>query len=112
MTKTETVHTRVTPEIKNKADKIYASLGLTTSQAIMLFLTATVNCNGLPFKLRIDNSEEDYRFAKAIATADGVEPSKDAERIMKLYSKGEIDYETACSRIKGLFTKCEVNNEK
>ena len=110
MTKTETVHTRVSPNIKNKADEIYKSLGLTTSQAIMLFLTATVNCNGLPFDLRMDNSEEDYRFAKAIATMDGVEPSKDAARIMKLYSKGEIDYETACFAIKRIIEK-ENKNE-
>lgn len=63
-------------------------------------------------KTKNDNYEEDYSFAKAIATVSGVEPSKDAERIMKLYSKGEIDYETACSKIKGLFTKYKVNNEK
>ena len=109
MAKTETVHTRVTPEIKNKADKIYASLGLTTSQAIMLFLNATVNCNGLPFELKINNSVEDNSLAKAIATVDGVEPSKDAERIMKLYSRGEIDYETACFAIKRIVEKENKN---
>ena len=40
--KTVTVHTRVSPEIKEKADAIFTKLGLTTSQAITLFLTATV----------------------------------------------------------------------
>ena len=50
MVKTETVHTRVTSDIKEKADKIFNRLGLTTSQAITLFLTASVNNNGLPFE--------------------------------------------------------------
>lgn len=106
MQKTETVHTRVTPAIKKKADKLFESIGLTTSQAIMLFLTASVNCNGLPFELRLNRNEEnDFEFAKGIATVDGVNPSKEAERIMKLYSKGEIDYETAQFAIKRIHEK-------
>lgn len=108
MPKTETVHTRVTPTIKKKADKIFESLGLTTSQAIMLFLTASVNCNGMPFELTLKNSnddEEDFKFAKAIATVDGVEPSKDAEKIMRLYARNEIDYETAQFAIERIYAQ-------
>ena len=106
MPKTETVHTRVTPEIKNKADRIFESMGLTTSQAIMLFLTASVNKNGLPFELTAPSKEdEDLAFATAIATVDGVPPSKDAEKIMRLYSRGDIDYETAQFAIERLHKK-------
>ena len=106
MAKTETVHTRVSPNIKNKADEIYKSLGLTTSQAIMLFLVASVNCKGLPFDLKLGNTmNSDFDFAKAIATVDGVEPSKDAEKIMKLYSNGDIDYETAQFAIERIYVK-------
>ena len=90
MAKTETVHTRVTGDIKEKADKIFNRLGLTT-----LFLTASVNNNGLPFELTLPDDETDLAFAKSIATVDGVAPSQDAQRIMRLYSRGEIDYETA-----------------
>lgn len=95
MAKTETVHTRVTSEIKEKADKIFKRLGLTTSQAITLFLTAAANKNGLPFELVLSDQEDDINFAKSIATVDGVTPSNDAQSIMKLYLNGEIDYETA-----------------
>ena len=96
MAKTQTVHTRVTEDIKSQAEKIFASLGLTTSQAIMLFLTATVNRNGMPFELTLPKKEDqDLSFAISVATVDGVEPSEDAQRIMRLYSRGEIDYETA-----------------
>ena len=96
MNKTLTVHTRVTPDIKEQADRIFASLGLTTSQAIMLFLTASVNHNGLPFELSLPTPEEqDLAFATAIATVDGVPPSKETKRIFLLYKRGEIDLETA-----------------
>ena len=96
MNKTLTVHTRVTPDIKEQADRIFASLGLTTSQAIMLFLTASVNHNGLPFELSLPTPEEqDLAFATAIATVDGVPPSEETKRIFLLYKLGEIDLETA-----------------
>ena len=104
MAKTETVHTRVTHDIKTQADSIFLKLGLTTSQAIMLFLTATVNHNGLPFELTLPTkAEQDLAFASAIATVDGVEPSESAKHIMKLYSNGEIDYETAQFAIERLY---------
>ena len=105
MAKTETVHTRVTSEIKEKADKIFNRLGLTTSQAITLFLTASVNKNGLPFELTLPDEEADLAFAKSIATVDGVPPSKDVQRIMRLYSRGEIDYETAEFAIARLYKR-------
>lgn len=96
MAKTQTVHTRVTEDIKKQADKLFSSLGLTTSQAIMLFLTAAVNRNGIPFELTLPKKEDqDLDFAISVATVDGVKPSEDAQRIVRLYSRGEIDYETA-----------------
>ena len=96
MTKTETVHTRVPRDIKQQDDSIFSRLGLTTSQAITLFLTAAVNKTGLPFELTVPSKEEeDLIFATSIATVDGVAPSEKAQKIMRLYSRGEIDYETA-----------------
>jgi len=106
MAKTQTVHTRVTADIKNQAEKIFTSLGLTTSQAIMLFLTATVNHNGMPFELTLPKKEDqDLSFAISVATVDGAKPSEDAQRIMRLYSRGEIDYETAQFAIGRLYQR-------
>lgn len=103
MPKTETVHTRVTPEIKRKADSIFESIGLTTSQAITLFLTAAVNHNGMPFELSAPSKdEEDFDFASAVAMVDGVKPSEDTKRIFMLYKRGEIDLETAKFAIRRL----------
>ena len=96
MAKTETVHTRVTHEIKEQADAIFNKLGLTTSQAIMLFLTASVNKNGFPFELTIPSDyQDDLAFAISIATVDGVSPSDKSKQLFMLYKKGIIDLETA-----------------
>ena len=96
MAKTQTVHTRVTQEIKEQADTIFARLGLTTSQAISLFLTASVNHNGLPFELTLPTKEEqDLAFATAVATVDGAPLTENGKRIFLLYKRGEIDLETA-----------------
>ena len=95
--KTETIHARVTPATKEKAEAVFASIGITTSQAISLFLTAVVNHNGMPFALTAPDAEEDedLQFATSIATVDGVPPSEEAKRIFLLYKRGDIDLETA-----------------
>ena len=104
MPKTETVHTRVTPEIKRKADAVFESIGLTTSQAIRLFLTALANHNGLPFELSLlPKEDQDLAFATNIVTVDGVPPSEAAKNIFRLYHRGYIDYETALFAIERLY---------
>ena len=106
MAKTETVHTRVTYDIKKQADAIFSKIGLTTSQAIMLFLTASVNKNGLPFELTVPSEEDqDLAFATSIVTVDGVEPSEHAKELFRLYKRGVIDYETAIFAIKRMHAK-------
>ena len=45
-----TVQARVSHELKNEADNIFISMGLTTSDAIRLFLQQSVNVGGLPFQ--------------------------------------------------------------
>lgn len=104
MTKTETIHTRVSPEIKEQAEIIFSKLGLTTSQAIMLFLTASVNYGGLPFELKTPVEEDDdLATITSIVTVDGVAPSEEAQKIIRLYCKGDIDYETAQFAIERMY---------
>lgn len=47
----QTVQARVSPELKHNADSIFLSIGLTTSDAIRIFLQQSVNIGGLPFQL-------------------------------------------------------------
>jgi DNA-damage-inducible protein J len=45
-----TVQARVSPELKEQAETILAAIGLSTADAIRLFLQQTVNSGGLPFQ--------------------------------------------------------------
>ena len=44
------VQSRVSPELKAQAEAIFTALGLSTSDAIRMFLQQAVNTGGLPFQ--------------------------------------------------------------
>lgn len=52
MAKTATMTIRLDPQIKSGAENIYASYGMTLSDAINVFLHKTLAVRGLPFDLR------------------------------------------------------------
>lgn len=45
-----TVQARVNPELKQQADALFSALGLSTADAIRIFLQQAVNVGGLPFQ--------------------------------------------------------------
>jgi len=45
-----TIKSRVSPELKEQAELLFAALGLSTSDAIRMFLQQSVNTGGLPFQ--------------------------------------------------------------
>ena len=45
-----TVQARVTPELKEEAETVLAEIGLSTADAIRVFLQQIVNAGGLPFQ--------------------------------------------------------------
>jgi len=55
MAKTETIHTRIDPELKADVDAILSQLGLTSSDAVKLFYKQVVLNNGLPFEIKLPN---------------------------------------------------------
>ena len=55
MSKTSTVRARMEPDLKDKAEKIFRKLGLTSTQAITLFYKQVEIRNGLPFDIVIPN---------------------------------------------------------
>ena len=55
MGKTETIRARVKPELKRDAEAVLKKIGLTSSEAITLFLTQVKLNKGLPFPVRIPN---------------------------------------------------------
>jgi DNA-damage-inducible protein J len=55
MAKSGYVTARVEPELKNSAQVILREVGLTTTEAITLFLRQVVLQRGLPFEARLPN---------------------------------------------------------
>ena len=53
MAKTAMIRARVEPELKHEAENVFATLGLSPTEAITLFYQQTALHNGLPFELRI-----------------------------------------------------------
>ncbi len=65
MTKTETVRARIEPELKRDAETVLSELGLSTSEAITLFLRQVILRRGLPFPVQIPNQETLKAMAEA-----------------------------------------------
>ena len=57
MNKSSTITIRVAPQLKKDSEEIFEALGLTTTQAISLFLKQTALNKGLPFAVEIPNDE-------------------------------------------------------
>lgn len=57
MAKTEMIRARVEPELKSQAEAVFSELGLSATEAIMLFYTQVILHRGLPFAVRIPNAE-------------------------------------------------------
>ena len=57
MARTETIRARVEPALKNEAEAILKKVGLSSSEAMRLFLYQVVQQRGLPFEVKIPNAE-------------------------------------------------------
>ena len=66
MAKTETLRTRMEPELKAQGEAILSALGLSTTEAVTMFFRQVVMHRGLPFEAKIPNDEtlESFREAK------------------------------------------------
>ena len=45
-----TVQARISPELKQDAEAVFAEIGMTTAEAIRIFLKQVVNRGGIPFQ--------------------------------------------------------------
>ena len=57
MTKTSMINTRLEPNLKKSSEAILARLGVSTSEAITIFLNQVVLCKGFPFPVRVPNAQ-------------------------------------------------------
>jgi DNA-damage-inducible protein J len=63
MSKTSSVRARIEPDLKNRAERIFRDLGLSTTQAITLFFKQVELRNGLPFDVVVPNKITRRTFA-------------------------------------------------
>lgn len=82
MAKTAMIMARTEPDLKSDAEKILKKLGLSTTEAINLFLSQIRLHKGLPFKVKIPNKTTRETFKK---TDEGKElvKCKDADDMFK-----------------------------
>ncbi len=55
--KTEMIHARIDPRLKKSAESIFSKIGLSTTEAIRLFLKQVELRRGLPFPVTTPNEE-------------------------------------------------------
>jgi len=56
MSKTAVITARIEPGLKESVEQVFKQLGLTTTQAITLFLRQVELQQGLPFNLKVPNA--------------------------------------------------------
>lgn len=56
MAKTASVNARIEPAVKKKAERIFAAIGISASDAVGMFYRQVVYRRGLPFDVRIPNA--------------------------------------------------------
>ncbi len=90
MSTTTMVHVRVDEQLKNQATETLASMGLSVSDAVRVFLTRVVADQQLPFALKAPNAQtraamneanvivqsRRARFATAVELIDGLEKNQ------------------------------------
>ena len=67
MAKTATVRARVEPSLKRDAEAVLREVGLTSSEAITLFLTQVKLNKGLPFEVNVPNAATRHAITEARA---------------------------------------------
>lgn len=63
--KSDVVRARIQPALKDEAEEIFSSLGLTHSQAILMFYRQVTLSRGLPFDVRVPNAATRQALAEA-----------------------------------------------
>jgi len=63
------INIRTNKEVRNKAKKVFSSLGITTSAGINLFLNQVVSEKGLPFTPTIDTKKLKAKWDREVKEA-------------------------------------------
>ncbi len=83
MNKTAYIRTRIRPDIKRSAEKVLHKIGLSTSEAISMFMSQISFHAGLPFQAKVPNAE-------TIAALKESEADRKAGRLKTYTSSAEM----------------------
>jgi DNA-damage-inducible protein J len=67
--KTQMLHARIDPKLKASAERVFSKIGITTTEAIRLFLKQVELHKGMPFPIAIPNPETVAAMSEANDTA-------------------------------------------
>ncbi len=90
MAKTEMIRARVEPDLKQDAEKVFSTLGLSATEAITLFYKQVALCKGLPFAVRIPNTETREAIRQA-RTGEGLESYNSVKELMADLDDDDLD---------------------
>lgn len=85
MAKTDTLHIRVDPSVKEKAEKTLKDLGLSITDAINVFLNQVILNDGIPFEIRKP------RYNKE--TIQAIEDTKNGKNLSKTFDSVDEMFE-------------------
>lgn len=85
MAKTDTLHIRVEPSVKQKAEEILSDLGLSITEAINVFLNQVILNDGIPFEIRKP------KFNKE--TIQAIEDTKNGKNLSKTFNNVDEMFE-------------------
>ena len=76
MAKTSSMHIRVEPKVKEEVEKILSSLGMTSTEAINIYLRQIILTSGIPFEIKTPQFSNE--MLEAIKEADEIMKNPDA----------------------------------
>lgn len=93
MAKTDMLHIRVEPDVKKNVESTLNQLGLSTTEAINIFLCQVILTGGLPFDVRLPryNGQTEAAMQEARDIASGKVPVKGYASVKELFK--ELDAE-------------------
>ncbi len=71
MAKTSSIHVRVDPKVKKDVEKILDTLGMTSTEAINIYLKQIILTSGIPFEIKTPQFSDE--MLEAIAEAEEME---------------------------------------
>ena len=78
MAKTSSMHIRIEPEVKKEVEKILSNLGMTSTEAINIYLRQIILNSGIPFEIK--QPQFSNEMLEAIEEAEEMEKHPDKHK--------------------------------